>query len=288
MIHSVRRRLAGGSLAAAVALSGLTTAAAPATADAATGATVRVFINKQSQIKMVDQMRPGVHRFVVRSGKQSSFQILKARPGYTKAEAARDANRMFENVRVMKRFERNTTLIGGVTAYPGEPGVMWTRVNKGRYWVVDTMSEPMQAEDISVFRVRGTRLSGALPGATTLQAVSEHAWADEPTILPTKGRLVLRNSSVANHMFGIAKLKRGKTVDDFATWIQQVQAGNETAPPVRFDVGTETGVVGAGRAMSMRYDLPAGKYVLVCWWPDTDMQNMPHVFMGMFRGLTVR
>ena len=109
----------------------------------------------------------------------------------------------------------------------------------------------------------------------------------EPEAIPASGRVVLRNSSDANHMFGLAKLKRGKTVDDFAAWIEKLRKGNETAPPVRFNVCTESGVVGAGRAMSLRYDLPAGEYVLVCWWPDTDMENMPHVMMGMFRGVQV-
>ena len=64
--------------------------------------------------------------------------------------------------------------------------------------------------------------------------------------------------------------------------------GNETRAPVRWGVGMETGVVGPDRAMSMTYDLPPGKYVLMCWWPDTDMDNMPHVFMGMYREVTVR
>ena len=286
MTHSVRRRMFGGLFAAALAVSGLAVSV-PATAETAEGHTAKVRINSQHEVKMTDELQPGVHRFVVRSEKAAAFQILSARRGYTKSEAARDANRMFENAKVMKRFERNITLIGGVSSRPGEAGVMWTRVTKGRYWVVDTMARQMQAEDISSFRVRGTVLAGGLPGASTLRADSKHSWAEGPQSIATSGRLVLRNGSDANHMFGIAKLKAGKTVDDFAAWIEELKKGNETAPPVRFDVGTESGVVGAGHAMSLRYDLPAGDYVLVCWWPDTDMGNMPHVMMGMFRGVHV-
>ena len=287
MTQRPRRRLAGGLLAGALALSGLALAA-PSSAETTAGSSVRVWINKQHEVRMVDHLRPGLHRFVVRSGQPASFQLLKARRGYTKKEAVRDVARMFESAKVMKRFERNVTLLGGVSAQPGERGVMWAKLPRGRYWVVDTMPEKMEARDVKVLRVGGKRITGDLPGAKTLRAVSEHEWAAAPGTIPASGRLVLRNSSDANHMYGIARLADGKTVDDFAAWIEELKKGNETQPPVSFDIGTESGVVGAGRAMSLRYDLPPGDYVLVCWWPDTDMGNMPHVMMGMFKGLTLK
>ena len=287
MTQRPRRRLSGALLAGALAFTGL--AVAPTSTAATTaGTSVKVWINKQNEVKMADQLRPGLHRFVVRSGQPASFQILKARRGYTQQEAVRDVARMFESPKVMKRFERNITFIAGVSAQPGDPGVMWAKLPRGRYWVVDTMPEKMQAKDVGILRVGGKRINGDLPGAKTLRAVSEHGWADAPNTIPASGRVVLRNSSDANHMYGIARLADGKTVDDFAAWIEELKKGNETQPPVSFDVGTESGIVGAGKAMSLKYDLPPGDYVLVCWWPDTDMHNMPHVMMGMFKGLTLK
>jgi hypothetical protein len=40
--------------------------------------------------------------------------------------------------------------------------------------------------------------------------------------------------------------------------------------------------------MTMRYSLSHGHYVLLCWWPDAEMGGMPHAFMGMFRGITLK
>lgn len=287
MTQRPHRRLAGGLLAGALALSGLAIAA-PATAETTAGSSVRVWINKQHEVKMVDQLRPGVHRIVLRSGQPSALQIMKARRGYTKTEAVRDAARMFESVKAMKRFERNITLWGGVSARSGEPGVMWAKLPRGRYWVVDTMPDRIQVDDVKVLRVKGARVAGDLPGAKTLRAVSTHGWADSPATMPASGRVVLRNSSDANHMYGLARLADGKTVDDFAAWVEELKKGNETPPPVSWDTGVEAGLVSPGGAMSLKYDLPAGDYVLVCWWPDTSMGNMPHVFMGMFKGVTLK
>jgi hypothetical protein len=34
-------------------------------------------------------------------------------------------------------------------------------------------------------------------------------------------------------------------------------------------------------------DVPAGKYLLACFWPDDDT-GMPHFFMGMWKLVRVR
>lgn len=283
------RRTGTAALSGAVAASALvvaTTGTTQAAQDEAS--TIRVRITKYHNVKMPDVMRPGVHRFVVRSTKAAGFQIVRPHAGYTKREAMRDVRVMFERPRVLKRFERNTELIAGVSSRPGEPGIMWARVPRGSYWALDTNPSRLPARKVDTFRVAGERLHGVLPGRATLRAVNEVDWAQRPKAIPGSGRLVFRNNSTDNHFLGIAKLSKGKTIADFEEWVEQLMQGNETRPPVRFDVGLDTGVVGPGRAMSLKYDLPPGKYVMVCWWPDADMDNMPHVLMGMYRGLTVR
>jgi len=47
--------------------------------------------------------------------------------------------------------------------------------------------------------------------------------------------------------------------------------------------GMETGTLSPGRSMTVDYDLPAGQYVVMCFFPDPKMGGMPHALMGMLR-----
>jgi hypothetical protein len=284
------RRLAAGALSLALAGSFLTAATA-STAQAASAApapTTRVWVTKYHNIEMPDRLRPGVHRFVVRTSRNAGFQIIRPRKGYTKREALRDAAVMFENVKALKRFERNTVLMSGVNARKGEPGVMWTRLPRGHYWVLDVNDNRPKARKVHDLRVAGERHRGRLPSTGTIRSTGEVNWAPRPKAIRSSGIVTYRNNSTDNHFLGAAKLKPGKTVADFEEWVEQLMQGNERPAPVDWNTGFETGLVGPDKAMSLKYDVPPGRYVLVCWWGDSDMGGMPHVFMGMYRGITLR
>jgi hypothetical protein len=45
---------------------------------------------------------------------------------------------------------------------------------------------------------------------------------------------------------------------------------------------TSTGTISPNRAETFSYHLPAGKYLLACFWPD-DETGMPHILMGMWK-----
>jgi len=287
---STSRRLAAGALSLALAGSFLTAATAT-TAQAASSAkapTTKVWVTKYHNIEMPDRLRPGVHRFVVRTSRDAGFQIIRPRKGYTKREALRDAGQMFENVKVLRRFERNTVLMGGVNARKGEPGIMWTRLPRGRYWVLDVNDNRAKVRKVHDLRVGGERLRGMLPSTATIRSVKEASWAARPKTMNNRGILKYRNNSTDNHFIELAKLQPGKTAADFEEWLEQLMQGNETQPPIDFSAATASGIIAPGKAMSMRYDLPPGKYMLLCWWPDSDMGGAPHVFMGMYRGITLR
>lgn len=284
------RRLAAGVLSLTLAGSVLATATA-GTAQAAGSAhvpTTHVKITKYHNVKMPTTLRPGLNRLVIRSTREAGFQLIRAKKGYTKAEAVRDANRMFENVRAMRRFERNTVLLGGMGTRAGEPAILWTRLPAGRYWALDTYAETTKFRRVHDVRVAGDRVPGRLPGARTIRATGEVDWASRPKVIPRSGILRFRNDSTDNHFLELTRLKKGKTVADFREWVEGVMNGVEAPPPVVFSDSLHSGLVSSGKTMSQRYELRPGNYVLMCWWPDTDMDLMPHVFMGMYRGVTVR
>jgi hypothetical protein len=190
-------------------------------------------------------------------------------------------------MRALRRFEANITLLGGVPSQGGErPATMSVRLAAGTYWALDTTPRTLDPAKILTFEVAGKSVGGTL-GGHVIRATGEHRWGKSSPRIPTSGRILFRNPSEAPHFLQVVKLARGKTVKDFRAWVQQVKQGNETQPPLNFRHSVDTGVISTGRSMSFRYRLPAGRYMLLCWWPDSDMGGAPHAILGMYRGLRI-
>lgn len=282
------------STSVGVALSGTlvggTSTAAGGAEAAKAASTVHVYVARNHAIAMTQRIRPGMHKFVVRSGGRAAFQLLSAARGYTKREAARDLNRAFDrgNLRAQKRFERNITLLGGAASTPTEQAVMWARLPRGRYWAVDTDPDHIDPGKILTVSALGARVTGGVRATSMVRAVDETTWAKRPARIAHRGRLVFRNDSVDNHFVILVKLAKGKTIRDFRRWIRQVKKGGNNPPPINQRYELDTGVLSPGHQMVVRYNLPRGRYVLACFWPDADMGGAPHAFMGMYRGIRLR
>ena len=275
------------TLGAALAATCLTAVSA-APANAAEGATTRVMITARNVVDMPTRLAPGVHRLIVRTVGTSAFQLVRPAAGYSKRDLARDVRIGFEgNVRAFERFERNVDLVGGVNAGTDERGVMWARLKRGTYWAFDTDPARFLASKMLTVHVGGQSVGGSLPTDATLTASGDTAWADDPASIPASGKVTLRNQSGSNHFFGVGRLRPGMTMADVDAWVEGVLNGEEERPPIRFGVGFESGVVGPGQSMTMSYDLPPGEYVMVCFWPMPEHDFMPHMFMGMYRQLSV-
>lgn len=278
-------------LAAASALTAITTTTAEAKfGDQGTGRIVNVFVAEDNSVLMSQRLRPGAHKFVIRSAAPAGFQLVQPDAGYTKREAARDVFMGLVQGRMpaLRRFERNITLLGGMASAPGDPATMWADLDAGKYWALDTFPARPRVNDILTVRVSGTPLRGSFDRGAVIRAVNEADWARRPAAIQNSGRLTFRNNSEDNHFVELVRLNDGETIRDFRRWINQLQQGVEAPPPVDFSQSMSTGVVSPGHAMTTRYSLPPGNYVLICFWPDADMGGMPHAFMGMFRGIRLR
>lgn len=291
---SISSRLVVAAAALGTVSAGLVSGATVGTADArstssgATG-TVEVLVKRNHTIVMPDVLAPGVTKLKISSRREAGFQIVQADPGYSKAEAARDITRAFNknNLRALRRFERNVTFFGGLWSTPRKPATMWADLEAGEYWAVDVAQRRPDPAKFLTFTVGGFPTGGVLPGAV-LVATGEHEWGKTTRQIPTRGKILFRNSSEANHFLQVVRLAKGKTMKDFARWVKQVKAGKESPPPFAAEAPiVDTGVISGGESMSLRYRLPAGRYVMVCWWPDADMDGAPHVLLGMYRGLRV-
>jgi hypothetical protein len=290
---SPHRRTAVLATALAMLTAGLTGATAPAAGAASTTAaagvpTVEVRITHKRLVRLPDQITPGTTRFVISSPRQANLQLVKPAGGYRKGQAVRDI-RAFErqNLDGLRSIETNTSLRGGIISRKNNPGIMWADLEPGTYWAfdVDAIGE-LTVEHLRTFRVAGAENAGSVKGQV-LRAVAEDRWGPMTPQIKRKGRITFQNLSDHNHFLGIARLKPGKTVRDFRRWMRGAMQGDETPPPVYWDSGLETNVVGGGQSMTFRYQLPAGNYVMVCWWPSADHGGAPHAVLGMIRGLRV-
>ncbi|HET7387478.1 MAG TPA: hypothetical protein VFJ19_12525 [Nocardioidaceae bacterium] len=280
-----RSRMARLTSLGAVAATTLSLMSTPVAADAAQSHTIQVYITKHRVVHMTSGMHPGVHRFEIRSGKVSAFQLAWVRRGYSDRELARDAaaGPNGGDLKALKRFTRNVTLLGGVTSVPGTRTVMYVDLHRGgRYVAVDTNAPDTPFHH---FSVGGQRVSGQMPATRTIRAVGEDRFAARPHSIARHGLLTFVNKSDADHFITTGKLLPGKTVKDFAAWTKDPSG----PPPIDESVqGLETGVVSPGHRFAFSYSgQKAGRYVLTCFWSDVDT-GMPHAFMGMYRGITVR
>jgi hypothetical protein len=286
---SYRGRYAVAASALAILASVLTAVTTSAADAAASAGTIKVFISKAHDIHMTSGMHPGLHRFAVRSGGSSAFQLIQARPGYTKHEAARDVNLAFNKNRIpaLRRVERNLTFLGGVSSAPGQRGVMYVNLRPGGYWAVDTNQKTTLARRISSFQVGGAPVAGVVHTGNRVRAIRETTWAGRPRSINHAGLLRFTNAAKDNHFVDLAQLQKGKTMKDWRRWIRQVKSGKNVAPPTT-NVQLSSGVQSPGHSFVLRYSLPPGRYVLTCFWPDADMGGEPHAFMGMYRGIRLR
>jgi hypothetical protein len=277
--------LAGGLVLLA---GGLTGGTAHAALESTSSGLVAVSITAAHNVVMPTTLQPGVTTFrITTEAKQSGFQLLQLADGYTLDQAIDDIDNGLDKGRLkaFKRFEANTTLLGGVNVATGKVGKVTLSLDPGTYYAADiTVNRPAA---FTAFTVAGADTGATMPDGTTIRAVKSASWAKNPRSIPRRGTLTFENFSSQNHFVGLAKLKRGKTVEDFGDWLDAQMEGVNGPPPVNFGASFDSGVVSGGHTVATNYRLPRGSYVLVCFWGDASMGGMPHAFMGMYRGITV-
>lgn len=269
-----------GLIASGVFVGGAAEASRPTARTKATP--VVVTIDSHRTISMPTVIQPGVNEFQITSAKPSSFQIAQAAEGYTLEQAVADLNNTFEkgDVKALKRFEKNVTLFGGAPSAPDAPGVLWADLASGSYLALDTRVN--RVSGFFSFTVAGAETGASMPASPKVKAIKSTTWAKKPGSIPRKGTLTFKNTALQNHLLVLEKLKPGKTMKDFVAW---VEADFEGRPPLQPGAGLDSGVLSPGRSIAFDYQLPAGNYVMMCFWPDATMRGMPHVAVGMYRAI---
>ncbi len=282
------------AVATSLALVGAATLTATATAapaqSAASAPPVAVSISNTRVVTMPTTIQPGVNTFKVTTANKrgSAFQLAQAAAGYTAADAARDIEKGLDggNVKAIKRFEANVTLLGGMAVTKDKAGKLVVDLAAGDYWALDTNTN--DPDKFFAFTVEGLDTGNVVPEAdATLKAVQDTTWANKPESIPNKGLLRFKNAASQNHFIVDGQAQEGRDLQGLQEVVRAPE-GQAGPPPVNFGVGMDSGVVSPGHSATFKYNLPKGNYVMLCFWPDASMGGMPHAFMGMHRPITLK
>ena len=279
MVKTLRRGVAvvsATALACApllLAPSGASSSPAPTTSRAAMPHITATLTKKTIRLKGADNLRAGrVHLSVVGSG-PVEFAMFKA--GYDVADFTADVNKFGakNDVKALKRALANTSILGGMGG-GGTGSIVFPKA--GSYTPISLGERGLVTGKALVVRgpVRATkapRTDGSIIGK------NGPSWGGASQ-LPAEGRFQFKNKADEPHFVLLQQVAEGTTTDQV---LESLQSESQAPPPWALPGGLETGTLSPGRSMTVDYDLPAGQYVVMCFFPDPKMGGMPHALMGM-------
>ncbi|HEY2299507.1 MAG TPA: hypothetical protein VGH43_17360 [Jatrophihabitans sp.] len=275
----VFRKRAAIALAATVAVVG-SMASAVTAADAATAAPVPTVVvhvsGKSVSLSTGHRLHAGRTIFKVVTGKgDHTLQIARLRNGYTLAQAGSDLNKAFGgDVKAVRRVDRNIVFRGGAEARPNKPGWFSVTLPPGQFVFTDQNSNAVTM--VKVFGKIPQRQT--LPNRARITAYT-YGFANTPATIPHKGWFLFTNKADQPHFIEFNHVKQSTTNAQVRRFFKH---GAQGRPSFGLPGSYGAGVLTQGQHAGQYIDLPPGKYLIACFWPDF-RTGMPHAFMGMWK-----
>ncbi|MGZ4497871.1 MAG: hypothetical protein ACXVWZ_10370 [Nocardioides sp.] len=286
----VLTRIAASATLLATALTGATAApplasAAPHATPVATrpaGATqappvrVAVHIAKDGSItRDTTGFRPGSTIFDVTSdGGHGSLELMRLRPGYSLKEIQKDFGGLFKgDLHAIRRIDRSVDFYGGTPVGPHTTASFATYVGAGQYYLVN-----LDRGTWRTMRVTGTPQNRWMPVSHGPVNMVMPNRFDTPHATAHSGWMRSTNKTDEPHFVDLNLVKWSTTPRQVKRFFD---SGAQGHPSFGLGVSGGTLVIGPGHTVTWSYDLPRGKYVVDCFWPD-DETGMPHALMGMW------
>lgn len=239
-----------------------------------------VVVHMSSQAVTVGQ---GFHRLhagsvifkVVSARGDHELQIARLHRGYSLAQAGADLTKAFGgDVAAVRRADANITFRGGAEARPQRPGYVAVVLRAGDYVFLDQSSNAYV-----IMHVWGTAPARTLPARRGSVTTFTYGFGNTPAQLPAKGWVHVNNVSDQPHFVVFNHVKPGTTG---AMVRKYFRAMSDAPPSWGLRASTSTGVISPNVGQLVHYNLPPGKYLIACYWPDDDT-GMPHAYMGMWK-----
>jgi hypothetical protein len=212
--------------------------------------------------------------------KEHILQILRLHRGYSPKDFQADIGQAFQgNTDAIARVDDKVSWLSGATARPGKPGWIEERLKAGHYVAIDQEGNGFDKFTVTGKSVKRTpvRTHGAIITYT-------YGFDTVPGTLPASGWVKTKNRADQPHFIELQRVKAGTTRRQVTKFIK---AGGHGNPSWILKAGTGLGVLSPGRTGAWRLDLPRGRYLLACFWPDR-FSGMPHFLMGMYDLVNLR
>ena len=250
---------------------------AATTSPAAVPQITATLTKKTIVVKGGDGLRAGRVRMSVKG--RGTVEFAKFKNGYDAADFTADVNKFGakNDVKALKRALANTQIIGGF-AGGGSGTIVFP--SAGAYTPFTIGQRGVMTGKTLV--VRGPRRTSSAPSTDgRIVATNGPSWSGS-SHLPTKGSFLFKNRSNTGvpHFVLLQQVQEGTTVDQV---MEYFQSGDEAPPSWGLPASLQTGSISPGRSMTVNYDLPAGQYAVLCFFPDPKMGGMPHALMGMIK-----
>lgn len=285
MSASRRRLTAVAAVAGMTALTGLSATMAQAR-PSSTSPTLVITIREAGnafKVAPTRTFRPGmvtVHFTAARG--EHTVQLLQLHPRYTLAQLRKDISAGLEkgsNTHAIERLDTRVTWLGGAMSSGGHTATFSSDLPRGTVYAVDQNSRA-QAR----FAVRGRPASRpGVPGSVVVRAVGGNSWS-APPVLPREGWVKLRNSTDQPQFFVALHVKQSTTAAQVRTY---AKSGSSKTPRWALSAENDSGVFSPLSVTALRLHLPAGKYLLACFWPD-ETNGATQFSLGMWKLVHLR
>jgi hypothetical protein len=278
----VRKAVLTGLLAGGVAVGGLVpvaAAATPAVTFPAGSAVVTVTMDANSMSLSQQTVAAGRISFkaVSGDGQDHELQVLRLRSGYTQAEFGADMGKVFNgDVKAIRRVDDHVVFRGGAETHT-KPGYMTVPLKAHTYFLLDIAGNAFT-------KLKVTGSFQHRPAPTARNTITAFSYGFGLTgALPHQGWIRERNVSDQPHFFVFNRVKADTTYREVKRYFA---SGAQGQPPFALRANISSGVISPYTDQQFYLDLPAGRYVVMCFWPDDDT-GMPHAMMGMWKLITL-
>ena len=211
---------------------------------------------------------------VLSTGGDHVLQIARLHAGYTLGQAESDLNQAFSgDVAAVRRVDSHITFYGGAEATPNHPGAFSVRLLAATYLFID-QNGPAH---LSVGVVGTAPANQAAPPRDGTIGVFTYGFTNSAN-LPHSGWARVFDQSDQPHFIVLQHVKAATTARN----VRLAFANPNSQPTWALRETTSSGVLSPNISTVWHYNLPAGKYLMACFWPDDDT-GMPHAFMGMWK-----
>jgi hypothetical protein len=267
------------ALAASAAVAG-SLAAVPIAAGAAGVAPVPVIpvhvTNNGIKVGANNTVPAGRSIFHVTTGKGvHQVNIVRLKKGYSLPQFGQDIGQALSgNVKAVNRVDRRTVLRGGTEAGPKNPGAFTANLPAGTFYFIDVNTNKF----VAVRVVGKSTPRQSVPNGGTIGLYTYGFTTDRPA-LTRQGWVHLVNNADQPHFVQFQEVKESTTNAQVRHYFKSGARGN---PSWGLRPNFGTGVMTQGQNSDVYLNLPAGKYLIACFWPDFKT-GMPHAFMGMWK-----